>query len=183
LRASLKTKNRLYVLETKRLQLRRLTLEDARFILELLNEPSFLQNIGDKKVRSLEDARSYLLNGPISSYRRYNYGLYAVERKEPRAVMGICGLVRRDGLEDTDLGFAFLPPFWGKGYAVEAASAIMTQAREEIGLRQIVAITIPDNHRSIRVLEKVGLRFQKIIRLSEEGAALRLYSRAWSSVT
>jgi RimJ/RimL family protein N-acetyltransferase len=96
--------------------------------------------------------------------------------------MGICGLVKREGLEDTDLGFAFLPPFWGKGYAVEAASAVMTEAREEIGLRKVVAITVPENHRSIRVLEKVGLRFQKMIRLSEEGAALRLYSRALSNV-
>jgi ribosomal-protein-alanine N-acetyltransferase len=159
-----------------------MTLNDARFVLALLNEPSFLQNIGDKKVRSLDDARSYLIQGPISSYRRYGFGLYAVERKDSQSVMGICGLVKREGLEDTDLGFAFLPPFWGKGYAVEAASAVMTEAREEIGLRKVVAITVPENHRSIRVLEKVGLRFQKMIRLSEEGAALRLYSRALSNV-
>ncbi len=179
----MKTNYTQYVLETNRLRLRRLTLNDARFILALLNEPSFLQNIGDKRVRSIEDARSYLINGPIASYRRYGYGLYAVERKDSQVVMGICGLVRRDGLEETDLGFAFLPFFWGRGYAVEAASAIMTQAREEIGLRHVVAITVPENHRSIRVLEKVGLRFQKMIRLSEEGEALRLYSRALSTAT
>ena len=172
-----------YLLETNRLRLRRLTLEDARFVLALLNEPSFLQNIGDKQVRSLEDARSYLIQGPIASYRRYGFGLYAVERKDSRVVMGMCGLVKREELEDTDLGFAFLPFYWGKGYAVEAASAVMTQAREEIGLPKVMAITIPDNHRSIRVLEKVGLRYQKMIRLSEKGAALRLYSRALGSVS
>ena len=172
-----------YILETNRLRLRRLTLDDARFVLALLNEPSFLQNIGDKQVRSLDDARSYLTHGPITSYRRYGFGLYAVERKDSRSVMGMCGLVKRDELDDTDLGFAFLPFYWGRGYAVEAASAVMTQAREEIGLPKVMAITIPDNHRSIRVLEKVGLRYQKMIRLSEKGAALRLYSRALGSVS
>lgn len=175
MRASLK-KNIQYELETNRLRLRRLVLEDAPFILALLNEPSFLQNIGDKNVRTLEEAQDYLVTGPIRSYVRYGFGLYAVVQKETHAVMGICGLIKREEMDDIDIGFAFLPWFWGKGYAVESASAIMIKAREELGLNQIVAVTIPDNHRSIRVLEKIGLRFEKMIRLSEEGEALRLYA-------
>lgn len=164
------------VLETERLILRRLALDDAPFILALLNEPSFIQNIGDKGVRTLDDARAYLSNGPLASYERYGFGLSAVESRETGEVMGICGLIKRDSLDDVDLGFAFLPAYWGQGYAVEAAAAVKRYGRERFGLQRIVAITIPSNHGSIRVLEKVGFRFEKMVRLTEDGEELRLYS-------
>lgn len=164
------------VLETDRLVLRRLALDDAPFILALLNEPSFIQNIGDKGVRTLDDARAYLSNGPLASYERYGFGLFAVESRETGEVMGICGLIKRDSLDDVDLGFAFLPAYWGQGYAVEAAAAVKRYGRERFGLRRIVAITIPSNRGSMRVLEKVGFRFEKMVRLTEDGEELRLYS-------
>ncbi|MFN0083765.1 MAG: GNAT family N-acetyltransferase [Blastocatellia bacterium] len=164
------------VMETDRLILRRMTSEDAGFILELLNDADFLRNIGDRGVRSLEDARGYILNGPVESYNRFGFGLYLVERKDPPASIGICGLIKRDALEDVDIGFAFLPRFRSRGYAVEAASAVKTHARERIGLSRLAAITNPENHASIRVLEKLGLRFERMIRLSGEEAEIKLFT-------
>lgn len=166
------------VLETERLILRRLTVEDAPFMLGLLNEPSWLRFIGDRGVRTLEDARNYIVKGPVDMYERLGFGLYATALKEDDSVpIGLCGLVKRDGLEDVDIGFAFLPKFWGKGYACEAASAVMAYAKSVVGLERIVAITAVGNESAARLLEKIGLRFEKIVRLSEDGEVLRLF--AW----
>jgi RimJ/RimL family protein N-acetyltransferase len=164
------------VLETERLLLRRLELSDAPFILELLNEPSFLRFIGDKGVRSLEDAREYLRTGPLASYERFGFGLFLTERREDGVAMGICGLLKRDSLEDVDVGFAFLPGYWGKGYAFESASAVLAYGRKVFGLGRIVAITSPDNTASIRVLEKLGLKFESMIRISEDSPEVRLFA-------
>ena len=163
-------------LETGRLILRPMTLDDAALILELLNEPSFIQNIGDRKVRSLEEARSYIRNGPIASYERNGFGLYVVERKETHESIGMCGLIKRDTLEDVDIGYALLPRFWSRGYAVEAAQAMKDYARDVIGLKRLVAITDPANQGSIRVLEKIGLRFVKMLRLSADDIELKLFA-------
>ncbi len=166
------------VLETERLVLRRLTVEDAAFMLGLLNEPSWLRFIGDRGVRTLEDAGTYIVKGPVDMYERLGFGLYATTLKEDDSVpIGICGLVKRDGLEDVDIGFAFLPKFWGKGYACEAASAVMAYAKSTVGLKRIVAITAVDNESAARLLEKVGLRFEKMVRLTDEGEEVRLF--AW----
>lgn len=164
------------VVETERLTLRRLEAGDAEFILGLLNDPSFLRFIGDKGVRTLDDARQYIANGPIASYERFGFGLYLTERSEDRAPIGICGLLKRDSLDDVDVGFAFLPRFWAKGYAFEAASAVLAYGRNVLGLRRIVAITSPDNESSIRLLEKLGMRFESMVRLSEDGSELRLFA-------
>src|SRR5712692_6293312 len=120
------------VLETDRLILRRLSVEDAEFILDLLNQPSFLRYIGDKGVRSLDDARAYILNGPVDSYERNGFGLYLVQMKADGTPIGICGLVKRDTLPDADVGFAFLPAHWSQGYAVESATAVMKYARNTL---------------------------------------------------
>lgn len=165
------------VLETDRLILRRLTLEDAAFILQLVNEPSWLRFIGDRHVRTLEDARSYIQKGPMESYERLGFGLYAVERKGDPAPIGICGLVKRESLEDVDIGFAFLPGFWGKGYAYESASAVMAYGRKTFDLTRLVAVTAPENHASIRVLEKLGLQFEQMVRLSPEDSEILLFGR------
>ncbi len=164
------------VLETDRLVLRRLTLNDAPFILELLNEPSFLRFIGDRKVRSLQDARQYLLKGPIASYERFGFGLYLAFVKETGDPIGIAGLLKRDGLPDVDVGFAFLPMHWRRGYAAEAARELLTYGRAAFGLKRIVAITSPDNVASIKVLERVGLKFETMIRLQDEGPETSLYA-------
>jgi [ribosomal protein S5]-alanine N-acetyltransferase len=166
----------LNVIETERLNLRRLSVDDAEFILELLNEPSFIRNIGDKGVRTISDARQYILNGPIDSYERNGFGLYLVELKNSRVPIGICGLLKRDALPDVDIGFALLPRFWSKGYAFESASAVRTYGINALRLRRIVAITNPDNDGSIRVLEKIGLSYERNVRLSDDGPEIKLYA-------
>lgn len=164
------------ILETERLLLRQFSTEDAEFILELLNEPSFIQNIGDRGVRTLADARAYILNGPVASYAKNGFGLYLVLLKETNESIGMCGLIKRDGLDDVDIGYAFLPKFWSRGYAVESALAVKAYARDVIGLKRVVAITDPANDGSIRVLEKIGLRFEKVVRLSEDDIELKLFA-------
>ena len=164
------------VVETERLTLRRLEVGDAEFILGLLNDPSFLRFIGDKGVRTLDDAREYISSGPIASYERFGFGLYLTARKDDDVPIGICGLLKRDSLMDVDVGFAFLPRFWSKGYALEAASAVMAHGRNVLGLTRIVAITSPDNEASIRLLEKLGMRFESMVRLSADSPEILLFA-------
>jgi RimJ/RimL family protein N-acetyltransferase len=164
-------------LETDRLIVRHLKLDDAEFILGLLNEPSWLRFIGDKGVRTLDDARDYILNGPVESYRRFGFGLYLTQQKSDGTPIGLCGLLKRDALPDADIGFAFLPAFWGKGYAHEAAAAVMEHGRTVLGLKRIVAITDPDNESSIRLLEKLGMRLDGKARLSDAVPELSLFAR------
>lgn len=163
------------VLETDRLILRRLSVEDAAFILELVNEPSFLRYIGDRGVRSLEGARDYILKGPIESYQRLGFGLYLVELKEGGLPIGMSGLIKRESLEDVDIGFAFLPDFWGKGYAREAASAVLALGKSAFGLCRVVAITTIDNTSSIKLLEKLSFSFERMVKLSAEEPPLKLF--------
>lgn len=162
------------IIETERLALRRLTLEDAEFIRELVNEPSWIRFIGDRGVRTAEQARTYLENGPIAMYRRCGFGLWLVEIKATGEPVGICGLIKRDTLEDVDIGFAFLPRYWGRGYALESARAVMDYGRQILELDRIVAITSPDNASSIRLLERIGLRFERTIELA--GSATQLFA-------
>jgi ribosomal-protein-alanine N-acetyltransferase len=166
----------LKILETERLILRRFTNDDSEFILEQLNEPSFIQNIGDRGVRTMDEAQDYLRNGPIASYAKNGFGLYAVTLKDTGQSIGMCGLIKRDELEDVDIGYAFLPRFWSRGYAFEAARAIKAYAKDVIGLKRIVAIVDPNNSGSMRVLEKTGLAFEKMIRLSDDDIELKLFS-------
>ena len=165
------------VVETDRLVLRKFVEGDAEFLLGLLNEPSFLRFVGDRGVRSIEEARKYMQDGPVRSYEQRGFGLYVTESKADGTPIGICGLLQRDSLEDVDIGFAFLPSFWGNGYAIEAASAVMEYARETLRLTRVVAITVADNHRSIRILEKLGMQFERTTKLGEEDAVLELYAR------
>jgi [ribosomal protein S5]-alanine N-acetyltransferase len=162
------------VIQTERLSLRQLELHDAEFILELLNEAQFLRFIGDKGVRNLADARAYILKGPMDSYQRHDFGLYAACLLDGTPA-GICGLVKRDGLEDVDVGFAFLARHCAQGYAVESASAVLAHARHVLRLQRIVAITSPENFGSIAVLERIGLKFERMIRLAEHSPELKLF--------
>ncbi|HEV7890588.1 MAG TPA: GNAT family N-acetyltransferase [Pyrinomonadaceae bacterium] len=166
----------MFVLETDRLRLRRLSPGDAEFVLRLLNEPSFIQNIGDRGVRNADDARAYILNGPVASYEKHGFGLWLVETKEACEPVGICGLLRRDALEDVDLGYALVPEHWSKGYAMESASAVMTYAREKLGLGRIVAIVDAGNQGSIRLLEKIGFEYDRVIRLSDDSPEVKLFA-------
>jgi ribosomal-protein-alanine N-acetyltransferase len=165
-----------FVLETDRLRLRRLSPGDAEFVLRLLNEPSFIQNIGDRGVRNADDARAYILNGPVASYEKHGFGLWLVETKGACEPVGICGLLRRDALEDVDLGYALVPEHWSKGYALESASAVMAYAREKLGLGRIVAIVDAGNQGSIRLLEKIGFEYDRVIRLSDDSPEVKLFA-------
>ena len=162
------------ILATKRLALRRLSPADADFILELLNDPSFLRFIGDKCVRNADDAREYILEGPVASYQRNGFGLWLVELKDSGVPVGMCGLLKRESLPDVDIGFAFLPAYRSRGYAFEAASAVLHYGRTEFGLKRIVAITDPENAGSIRVLERIGMRFERMIAVSEGSPEIQL---------
>jgi len=163
------------ILETERLILRQMNIDDDKFIFELVNEPAFIRNIGDKGVRTLEDARNYILTGPAASYAKLGFGLYVVELAETGSAIGICGLLKRDALEDVDIGFAFLEKFWGRGFAYESAAAVMEYGRHVLGIKRIVAITSPDNEGSIRVLGKLGLQFDKMIRMPGSDEDTRLF--------
>jgi RimJ/RimL family protein N-acetyltransferase len=162
-------------IETERLILRPMNVEDAEFILELLNDPSFIQNIGDRNVRTIDDACSYIVNGPMKSYEQNGFGLCLVVLKETDEPIGMCGLIKRAALDNVDIGYALLPKFWSRGYAFEAALATKEYARNGIGLKRLVAMTDPANTASIRVLEKLGLRFEKMIRLSPDDVELKLF--------
>ncbi|HEX9333730.1 MAG TPA: GNAT family N-acetyltransferase [Anaerolineales bacterium] len=164
------------VLETERLLLCQFSIEDADFILELLNDPSFIRNIGDRGVRTVDGANSYILNGPLASYAKNGFGLYLVKLKVTNESIGMCGLIKRNTLEDVDIGYAFLPKFWSKGYAVESALAVKEYAKNVIRLKRIVAITDPVNVGSIHVLEKIGFQFERMVRLSEDDIDLKLFA-------
>ena len=145
------------VLETDRLVLRRFSTDDAPFILELLNDSAFVRFIGDRGVRTVEAARDYLVQGPLDSYERHGYGLYLTELKSGLVPIGMCGLLKREFLSHPDIGFAFMPAFRSHGYALEAASAVMMHARNELNLQRVVAVVSPDNERSITLLAKLGM--------------------------
>jgi RimJ/RimL family protein N-acetyltransferase len=163
------------VLETKRLILRSATLGDAAFVLRLLNEPSFLRFIGDRGVRTLDDAGRYIADRFIASYEQHGFGLWIVEQKDVPGAIGLSGLVKRDALPDPDIGFAFLPEFWSRGYAYESAAGVKRYAIETLGLPRLLAITNPDNAGSIRIVEKLGLEFVRMMALSESDE-VRLYA-------
>ena len=163
-------------LNTERLLVREFDTNDAEFILELLNQPSFIQFIGDKGVRSVDDAMNYITTGPIESYQRHGFGLYLVELKDRKVPIGMCGVLKRESLPDPDLGFAFLPEYWGKGYAFEAASAALDQARDFFKLARILAITNPDNDASIKLLATLGFQFERVMKLSTDSDEVKLFS-------
>jgi RimJ/RimL family protein N-acetyltransferase len=163
-----------YILETERLRLRKFDLNDAQFIIELLNSPGWIRYIGDRNVKTEQQAIEYLKNGPLKSYRENGFGLSLVETKEGRPI-GMCGIIKRDTLEHPDIGFAFLPEFTGKGYAYEIASATLSHATDKLKLAKIAAITLPDNTNSIKLLEKIGLNFVKSF-ANQNGEELLLFS-------
>jgi [ribosomal protein S5]-alanine N-acetyltransferase len=162
------------VLETERLILRRFGTGDAPFILRLLNEPSFIENIGDRGVRTLEHAERYLADGPIDSYRRHGHGLWLVALKQTQQPIGMCGLLKRDQLPEVDLGYAFLPEFWSNGYARESSAAVLDWARSR-RIGRILAIVSPGNAPSIRLLEHLGFAFERSVTMTPGAPEVALY--------
>lgn len=165
------------VAESPRLILRHLEERDAAFFLELTNDPDWIRFIGDRGLRTTDDACAYLRDRLIAMYTRLGFGLNCVESKATGEPLGICGMIKRDTLEDVDLGFAFLPRARGKGFAFEASAAAMGHARDSLGLRRVVAIVAPGNARSITLLEKLGFAFEGNMRLPpKEADELSLYA-------
>lgn len=165
-----------YIFETARLGLRKFALSDSKFIIELLNSPGWLQFIGDRNVRTEEQAVIYLNNGPINSYRENGFGLSMVEIKENKAAIGMCGILKRESLENPDIGFAFLSQYMGKGYAFEIANATLSYAKNTLAIPKISAITVAGNAKSIRLLEKLGLTFSKKFYFPGSDEELLLYN-------
>jgi ribosomal-protein-alanine N-acetyltransferase len=163
------------LLDTERLVLRELCVDDAGFMLELLNEPGWRRFIGDRGVRTLEAARQDIVDGPMAMYRRHGFGLHAVRRKSGGEPIGICGLLKREALDDVDIGFAFLERHGGRGYAHESAAAMIRHGREVLGLQRIVAITTSDNEASVRLLQRLGLRFERMVTLPGKDQPLQLF--------
>ena len=162
------------MIETSRLRIRRLAPADAPFIVSLLNDPAFLRYIGDRNVRSVADAVAYIADGPAASHARFGFGLDAVETLGGES-MGICGLLRREELDAPDLGFAFLPAFRGRGFAREAAEAVLDDAAGRLAVRRVLAVVQADNDASIGLLGRLGFRFERMADI--RGESLRLYAR------
>ena len=151
------------VLETERLILSHAGDDDAAFFLKLLTDDSFIQNIGDKGVKNEEDAKGYINESLVKSYQTNGFGLYLTTLKATGEPVGICGLVKRDSLDCPDVGYAFLPEYSGKGYATESALAVMDYSKTQLHIPRVVGITSKDNIPSQRVLEKLGLKFEKMV--------------------
>lgn len=167
----------MFQLQTERLVMQELSSCDAAFLLELLNSPGWLQYIGDKGIRTVEEAEKLITGVYEPYYKQHGFGFWLVSLKENNAKLGISGIIKRDGLEDIDLGFAFLPQYHGKGYAYEAASETMNFAKQQLHLKKLAAITSIDNQASIKLLEKLGFAFEKLIQLPNDDEILNLYSK------
>ena len=163
------------ILKTERLVLRELNEDDAAFVVRLTNEPSFIANIADKGIRSVADARRFLRDGAWTNQERPGYGQFLVETRESAAAVGICGLLYRASHGLTDVGFAFLPEYWGNGYAVEAAAEMIRYGRNALGVDSIVGLTVPDNTPSIRVLERLGMTFRETLQLADDDPGTAVY--------
>jgi RimJ/RimL family protein N-acetyltransferase len=163
------------VLETDRLLVRHLNTDDAEFILQLVNDPSFIANIGDRGIRSLEQATNYLLDGPMSSYRHHGHGPYLVALKDDLIPIGMCGLLKRIQFDDADLGYALLPQFWSQGFAFEAASAVLEFSYRSLDLPRTLALVSPNNFPSIRLLEKLGFEFTELRQVRPDGLPTAIY--------
>ena len=163
-------------LETDRLELRRLTLDDAALMLTVWNDPAFIRYVGDRGVRTVSDARSALRDGALKLYAEHGIGPYRMSRKSDGVAVGICGLFRRDGLPDTDIGFSTLPLYCGQGYGYEAACAVVQHARVDARLSRLTALVAPENLASIRLIEKLGLIFEKMVRMPGEASDVCLYA-------
>ena len=164
------------IFETERTILRETVESDGEFILDLLNQPSFIKYIGDRSVRTVEAAQAYIESRFAESYRKFGFGMWMVELKDDGTPVGICGFVKRDTLPDADIGFAFLPQFAGKGYALESAVGTMDYGKNVLGLKRVLAITTQDNESSGRLLDKLGFEFERLIVQNDE--ELKLFSHS-----
>jgi len=164
------------VMSTDRLLINRITLDDADFILKLMNDKDWIKNIGDRGIRTIEEAKEYIRTRFLKTYNEAGFGFYSLILKDTQQIIGIAGLVDREGIDDIDIGYGMLPEFRGKGYAFEATKAVFEYGYKDLKLDKIVAIVNPDNPGSIKLLSKLGLKFEKMIRLPDEEIDIMLFS-------
>ncbi|MFC4722651.1 GNAT family N-acetyltransferase [Geojedonia litorea] len=166
------------IIETDRLVISKFTLHDAKFFLELVNSPNWIKYIGDRNTKTLKDSKERIKNGHLKSYKENGFGFYKLLLKnESNKPIGTCGLIKRESLDDVDLGFAMLPDYEGKGYGFEASVAILNLGKEKFNLNRITAITLPTNQNSIKLLEKLGLSYEKKVIPFEDGVELLLFAK------
>lgn len=166
----------MHILSTDRLLINEISLNDAPFLLSLMNDKDWILNIGDRGLRTVDDAETYIKNRFFESYKQHGFGFYVLKLKSDQRLIGVAGLIDREGLDHVDIGYGLLPEYRGKGYAFEASKAIFDYGRETLGLSKIVAIVNPNNQGSIKLLEKLGLQFEKMVRLPEEEKDIMLFS-------
>jgi len=157
-----------FCLETERLSLRRVTRDDAGFMLAIWNDPAFIQHVGDRGIRTVDEALDAMQKGAFELYEKYGYGPYRVALKDCDTAVGLCGLFRREGLDEPDIGYAVLPDHCGKGYAYEASFAVIEYARNKLGLERLIAIISPGNEASIGLIRKLGLRFERMHQMPDD---------------
>jgi ribosomal-protein-alanine N-acetyltransferase len=162
-------------LETERLRLRWLTLDDAELMLAIWNDPAFIRHVGDRGIRTIEEARTAMAKGALQLYEKYGYGPYRMALRDDDTAIGICGLFRRDNLDDPDIGYGVLPEYCGKGYAYEGSRAVMQYARLDLALERVIAIISPDNEASIGLIRNLGLRFERMHRMHEDEDEVCIY--------
>ena len=162
------------ILETERLRLRPLAVDDAEFVIALLGDPDFIRNIGDRGVRTVDQAADYIRNGPKGLSEDFGWRIWLITAREDQTPIGTCALLKRAVMDDVEIGYALMPQFRSNGYASEAASAVARHAREAFGFTRLAAVVNPDNAASIRVLEKLGMRFQRMIRLADDEPEIML---------
>lgn len=165
------------LIDTDRLSIRYIKVEDFNFIFRLLNDPSWIKYIGDKGIKTEDDAKNYIQTGPLQMYKNFGFGLYLVTLKETAVPIGLCGLIKRPSLENIDLGYAFLPEYTGKGYAFEATKSVLQYGKEQLTIDKIVAITTLDNFSSEKVLLKLGFTFDSLIKEKNEAEQLKLFTK------
>jgi RimJ/RimL family protein N-acetyltransferase len=165
-------------MNTARLDLRPIGLDDAPLMLAIWNDPAFIRNVGDRGIRSLDQAREAIAAGALKLFAEHGYGPFSMTRRNDGKQIGICGLFKRDVLDAPDIGFAVLPDYCGQGFAGEAAAAVVKHAREDLGLAVLTAIVSPDNAASVALIEKLGLRYERMITMPGEDAPIRLYRMA-----
>lgn len=166
------------MLETPRLVLRHLTLDDAGLMLAIWNDPAFIRHVGDRGIRTVEDAEEAMKNGVFKLYEDHGYGPFRVALRDGDQAVGICGLFRREGLDDPDLGYATLPHFCGKGYAYEAASAVLGYVRSELHIERLIAIISPGNEASIGLIGKLGFEFERMHTMPGDDHVVRIYGKS-----
>ena len=157
-------------LETARLRLRLFTHADVQIMFELGSDPDVIKYAEATPVRDLEEAMQRLEQGPLSDYEKYGYGRFAVELKETGNVIGFCGIKYLPEIELPEVGYRYLKEYWGRGIGTEVAQACVDFARDDLKIKKLVALIMPDNTASINLAVKLGMTRGPLIHIYDTDA-------------